>query len=108
MKLILANTSKCKKIQIDDSKKLNHLIHMENKIVEFLKRLKKNKKFLIKSTMNYTLQVQNQVLYTVFVKFTKVLLIGVPPFCPILSAIGTPTYELVKCPLPLLEPLTYN
>ena len=41
MKLILANTSKCKKIQIDDSKKLNHLIHMENKIVEFLKRLKK-------------------------------------------------------------------
>ena len=41
MKLILDNTSKCKKIQIDDSKKLNHLIHMENKIVEFLKRLKK-------------------------------------------------------------------
>ena len=28
MKLILANTSKFKKIQIDDSKALNHLIHM--------------------------------------------------------------------------------
>ena len=28
MKLILANTSKFKKIQIDDSKVLNHLIHM--------------------------------------------------------------------------------
>ena len=28
MKLILANTSKFMKIQIDDSKVLNHLIHM--------------------------------------------------------------------------------
>ena len=28
MKWILANTSKFKKIQIDDSKVLNHLIHM--------------------------------------------------------------------------------
>ena len=28
MKLILANTSKFKKIEIDDSKVLNHLIHM--------------------------------------------------------------------------------
>ena len=28
MKLILANTSKFKKIQINDSKVLNHLIHM--------------------------------------------------------------------------------
>ena len=58
--------------------------------------------------MNYTLQIQNQVLCTVFVKFTNVFLIGVPPFCPILSAIGTPTQKLVKFPLPLLEPLTYN
>ena len=40
MKLILADTSKFKNIQIDDSKVLNHLIHMENKIVELLKRLK--------------------------------------------------------------------
>ena len=40
MKLILADTSKFKKIRIDDSKVLNHLIQMENKIVELLKRLK--------------------------------------------------------------------
>ena len=32
MKLILADTSKSKKIEIDDSKVLNHLIHTENKI----------------------------------------------------------------------------
>ena len=55
MKLILADTSKFKKIQIDGSNVLSHLIHMENKAVEVLKELKKrNKKFLIKSTINYT------------------------------------------------------
>ena len=40
MKLILADSSKFKKIQIDDSKVLNHLIHKENKIDELLKKLK--------------------------------------------------------------------
>ena len=41
MKLILADTLKFKKIQIDGSKVLNHLIHMENKIAELVKRLKR-------------------------------------------------------------------
>ena len=40
VKLILADTSKIAKIEIEDSKALNHLIHMENKIVELLKKLK--------------------------------------------------------------------
>ena len=39
MKLVLADTSKFNIIQIDDSKALNHLIHIENKIVELPKRL---------------------------------------------------------------------
>ena len=40
VKLILADSSKFKKIQIEDSKALNCLINMENKIVELLKKLK--------------------------------------------------------------------
>ena len=40
MKLILADTSKFKKVSIDDSKVLNRLIHMENKIARLLKKLK--------------------------------------------------------------------
>ena len=64
MKLILADTSEFEKIQVDDSKVINQLNHMENKIIQLL----------IKSTMNVTLQVQNQIFYMVFVKFTKVLL----------------------------------
>ena len=37
MKLILADTLKFKKIQIDDSKVLNHLTHMEKKLLNFSK-----------------------------------------------------------------------
>ena len=33
---------------------------------------------------------------------------ALPPFRPILSAIGTPTYQLVKHLLPFLTPLTQN
>ena len=88
MKLILADTSKFKKIQIDDSNVLSHLIHMENKAVELLKELKKrNKKFLIKSTINYTWQVLDLVFHMVFVSTVD----GIPAFCSILSAIATPT-----------------
>ena len=41
-------------------------------------------------------------------KFHKSIVDGVPPFRPILSAIGTPTYKLAKCFVSLLEPLTHN
>ena len=44
MKLILADTSKFKKIQIDDSKVLNHLIKWKIKLLNFSKNLNKKKK----------------------------------------------------------------
>ena len=78
------------------------------KLFNFLKDLKKKKKFLIKSTMNYTVQVQNQVFSMVFVKSTKVLLMELHLFILILSAIGNPTYKVTKSFVALLEPLTYN
>ena len=74
MKVILADTPKIKKIQIDDSKVVNNLIHMEKQLLHFSKNLKKNKTFLIKSTINYTLQVQDQV----FCKVQKSIVDGVP------------------------------
>ena len=40
MKLLLANTLKFKKIQIDDCEVLNHVIHVENKFAKLLKKLK--------------------------------------------------------------------
>ena len=76
-KLILDDTSKFKKIEIDESKVLNgKYFTWKIKLLNFSKNLKKNKKYLIKSTMYYTLQVQSQVFYTVFVKPAKVLLMG--------------------------------
>ena len=107
MKLILADTSKFKNIQIDDSKVLNHLIPMENKMLNFSKDLKKSKKYLIKSTMYYTLQVKPGILYGLC-KICKSVVDGLHPFRPILTAIGTHIYKLAKFVVPLLEPLTYN
>ena len=43
MKLIFADTLKFKKTQLDGSKVLNHLIQMENNIVELLIKLKEKK-----------------------------------------------------------------
>ena len=49
IKLIFANTLKFKKTEIDGSKVLNHLIQMENNIVELLIKLKeKNRKIFDK------------------------------------------------------------
>ena len=108
MKLILADTSKFKKIQIDDSKVLNHLIHMENKIVELLKRLKEKQEISDKVHNElYPTGSKPDILYGLC-KIHKSIVDGVTPFRPILSAIGTPTSKLAKCFVPLLEPLTCN
>ena len=41
-------------------------------------------------------------------KVHKIVADGLPCFRPILSAIGTPTYKLVKVLVPMLVPLTTN
>ena len=108
MKLILADISKFKKIQKDHSKILNHLIHMENKFVELLKRLKEKQEISDKVYNElYPTGSNKNILYGLC-KIHKSIVDGVPPFRPILSAIGTPTYKLAKFFVPLLELLTYN
>ena len=108
MKLILADTSKFKTIQIDYNKVLNHLIHMENKIVKLLKRSKEKQEISDKVYNElYPTSSKPGILYRIC-KIRKSVIDMVPPFRPILSAIGTPTYKLSKFFIPLLEPLTYN
>ena len=41
-------------------------------------------------------------------KVHKIVIDGLPPFRPILPAIGTPIYKLAKFLVPMLEPLTTN
>ena len=108
MKLILADTSKFKKISIDDSKVLNHLIHMENKIAQLLKRLKEKQEISDKVYNElHPASSKPGILYGLC-KIHKSIVDGVPPFRPILSAIGTPTHKLAKIFVLLLEPVTYN
>ena len=89
MKLILVDTSKFNKIQIDDSKVLNQLIHMENKIVELLKKLKKLE--ISDKVYNelYPTGSRPGILYGLC-KIHKRIVDEVPPFRPILSVMGTP------------------
>ena len=106
MKLNLANTSRFKKIQIDGSKVLNHLIHMENEIVEFLKKLKEKQEISDKVYNELCPAALKPGILYGLCKIYKSIVEGVPPFRPILSAIGIPTYKLAKLFVPLLEPLT--
>ena len=106
VKLILADSSKFKKIQIDDSKVLNHLIHMENKIVQLLKRLKEKQEISDKVYNELYPTGSKPGTLNGLCKIHKTIVDGVSPFHPILSAIRTPTYKLAKFFVPLLEPLT--
>ena len=45
MKLILCDSSKFQKLSIDQNKVLNHIVYMENRIIDVLKKLK-NKKII--------------------------------------------------------------
>ena len=40
MKVILSDSPKFQKLSIDQNKVLNHIIHMENRIIDVLKKLK--------------------------------------------------------------------
>ena len=43
MNVILDDSSKFQKLSIDQNKVLNHIVHMENRITDVLKKLKKKK-----------------------------------------------------------------
>ena len=106
MKLILADTSKFMKIQIDNSKVLNHLIYMKNKIVELLKKLKEKQEPPDKVCNElWNTGSRPDILYGLC-KIYKIIVDGVPSFRHIFSAIGT--YDLAKCFVALLESLMYN
>ena len=81
---------------------------MKNRIIDVLKKLK-NKKIISEKKYGdlYPVGSSPGILYG-RAKIYKPVKHGVPPFRPILSAIGTPTYKLSKFFVPLLTPLTLN
>ena len=102
------DNSKFSKLDIPAVKKINHIFNLEKRITSELKLLK-DKKIIEKSTYKNIKPVGSRpgILYRLG-KIHKEFCNGPPPFCPIVSAIGTPTYELAKFLLKFLTPWTAN
>ena len=108
MKKILRDASKFQTLTIDKNKVLNHIVNMENRITEVLKKLKEKQQISEKKYKDlHPVGSRPGILYG-RAKIHKPIEDGVPPFHPILSDIGTPTYKLAKFFVPLLAPLTSN
>ena len=86
MKVILSDLSKFQKLSIDQNKVLNHIVHMENRIIDVVKKLQK-KRF----EDLYPVGSSLGILYG-RAKIHKLIKDGVPSFCPILYKLCTYTY----------------
>ena len=108
MKSILNDKEKFVELNLYQKEILKKLIKTQDKIKNILRPLL-DKKVIDQNTYNYLLPIGSQPgkMYGLC-KVHKDSVGGSPPFRPILSAIGTPTYNLAKILIPLLEPLTKN
>ena len=107
MKVILSDSSKFQKLSIHQNKVLKHILHMENRIIDVLKKFKKKQIIYVKKYDLYHVGSSPGILYR-RAKIHKPIKDGFPSFRPILSAIGTPTYKLSTFFVPILTPLTLN
>ena len=103
---ILNDHTKFSNLDILAGKEINYITNLEERITSDLKLLK-DKEIIDKATYKNIKPVGSKpgVLYGLG-KVHKEAKNGLPPFRPILSAIGTPTYKLAKYLLPFLTPLT--
>ena len=108
MKEMLNKNDQFLKLPIQEEKHYNFLINLEKKIREPLKELYQLD-IIDKKTYEKLCSVGSHfgILYGL-AKVHKQLLNNCPPFRPILSAIGTPTYNIAKFLVPILKPLTTN
>ena len=108
VELLLQNPAKFQKLNIQTEKELNFLINLESKLKTTYLTMLKNKT-IDEVTYNKICPVGSKpgVLYGL-AKVHKPTKNNLPPFRPILSAIGTPTYNVAKFLVPLLSELTIN
>ena len=105
---IVNDYTKFSNLDIPAGKEINYIINLEKRITSDLKPLK-DEEINDKAAYKNIKPVGSRpgVLYELG-KVHKETKNGLPPFRPILSVIGTPTYKLAKCLLPFLTPLTQN
>ena len=108
MKEMLNKNDQFLKLSIQEEKHYNFLINLEKKIREPLKELYQLD-IIDKKTYDKLCPVGSHfgILYGL-AKVHKQLINNCPPFRPILSAIGTPTYNIARFLVPILKPLTTN
>ena len=103
---MLSDIGKLKKLDVKPRKELNLLVKHEDKLVSFLKGIKKSIwEDLYKSL--YPQGSQSGVTYGSS-KIPKPLVNGFPKLTPILSALNTGTFKWAKFFVPLLRHLTSN
>ena len=104
----MKDSLKFKSIPVAPDKDLNYVISSEKRVTDLLKKFK-NKNVISEETYNKLRPVGSkpETLYG-SAKVHKSLKNRFPPFIPILSAIGTPTYKLAKFIVPALSDITQN
>ena len=105
---ILNDHAKFSNFDIPAGKEINYITNLEKRITSDLKPLK-DEEIIDKDTYKNIKPVGSRpgVLYGLG-KGHKGTKNGLPPFRPILSAIGTTTYKLAKFLLPFMTLLTQN
>ena len=100
---ILNDHTKFSNLDIPAGKEINYITRLEKRITSDLKLLK-DKEIIDKATYKNIKPVGSRpgVLYGLG-KVHKEAKNGIPPFRPILSDIGTPTYKLAKYLLPIFH-----
>ena len=108
MKEMLNKNDQFLKLSIQEEKQNNFLINLEKKIREPLKEVYQLD-IIDKKTYDKLSPVNSHfgILHGL-AKVHKQLIINSPPFRPVLSAIGTPTYNITKFCVAILKPLTTN
>ena len=108
MKEILNKNDQFLKLSIHKEKYYNFFINLEKKICEPLKVLYQLN-IIDKKTYDKRCHVGSYFgIQYGLAKVHKQLINNCPPFRPILSAIGAPTYNIAKFLVPILKPLITN
>ena len=107
MKAIISDRSKFENLDIQEEKHYNFILKKENNIEKLLSPCMKKVVLLKVSILKFSLQDENQEFSKEKLK-NKPVQDNCPSFRPILSAIGTPPYDLAKFLVPFLKPLTEN
>ena len=108
IKSLLLNSSKFSQLPIDESKSINYIINLENKLKDRFKILKNKEKFSEKELDSISpVRTTPGILYG-NPEVHKTVVNDAPKFRPILSTIDTPTYLLAKYLNPISWTLTAN